>query len=81
MKRLTEKQREAYVAITNDPEGSLRGWAKQIGIAHTSLLNRLFYMARKGYIEKVGSRWHLTSEGLEQYMNDEIHNRFIVTNK
>lgn len=81
MKRLTEKQREAYIILQHKPDGSLREWAKMAGIKHTSFEARLQHMEKKGYLHKEKGRFKFTSDGLEQFMNDDIHDRFIRTKK
>lgn len=78
---LTEKQKDAYIVLTDNPDGSLRKWAKELGISHTSLEHRLYYVERKGYITKENGKFSFTSGGLEKIMNDQIHTRFIRTKK
>ena len=81
MKRLTEKQRDAFMVVFNKPDGSLRSWGDKLGISHMTFQDRLIHVEKKGYVEKEGGAWRIKAEGVEKIMNDGIHNRFIRSKK
>lgn len=81
LKRITDKQRQALQVAVANPHMSLRDMAKELGIAHITLLDRLIPLEKKGYIEKVDGVYKMTKQGSAQLLIDLATNRFKRTNK
>jgi len=88
LKRLTERQRDTFNVIVKHPKrtgGTLRKWAKFLGVTHVAVADRIELMVKKGYVERVEGEHNFdkergyvpTSEGLEQMMKDRRNDRFI----
>lgn len=81
LKRITDKQRQALQIAIANPYMSLRDMAKELGIAHITLLDRLLPLEKKGYIERVDGKWKMTKQGSAQLLMDLALNRFKKTKR
>lgn len=81
LKRITDKQRQALQVAVANPHMSLRDMAKELGIAHITLLDRLIPLEKKGYIERVDGVYKMTKQGSAQLLIDLATNRFKRTNR
>jgi len=81
-RKLTEKQRDLFVTIVNEKDLSLRELGREFGISHMAIEYRFVLIAQKGYVEKAeNGKYYPTSTGLEKFMNDKIHDRFVKTRR
>jgi predicted transcriptional regulator len=86
MRKLTEKQKQILSLIVEFPKkkgGTIRKWAKILGVSHVAVAERIHLIVKKGYLEHIegehnfdGERgYRVTKEGLEQLVSGKIESQ------